>query len=173
MRDKYAIIISALLFGLMHANIRQTLYTFVGGIVLAILAIKTRSILPAMIIHFTNNAVAVYLEHAYYNGWIGGNLESFLESNFLLAAALWVVLPRFYSGDIFYRKSRRQTLPKKGAKYPTRKRTNTFALSNAFWGIFVRSAPLYRPKLEDKVIMYTSVFLLALTTMLTFYMGLF
>jgi membrane protease YdiL (CAAX protease family) len=174
MRDKYAIIISALLFGLMHANIRQTLYTFAGGIVLAILAIKTRSILPAMIIHFTNNAVAVYLEHAYYNGWIGGNLESFLESNFLLAAALWVVFTALFLAAIYF-------IVKAEDKHYQKKEQNTqqengpilLPYQTPFGVFFVRSAPLYRPKLEDKVIMYTSVFLLALTTMLTFYMGLF
>ncbi|HHW90402.1 MAG TPA: CPBP family intramembrane metalloprotease [Clostridiales bacterium] len=174
MRDKYAIIISALLFGLMHANIRQTLYTFAGGIVLAIITIKTRSILPAMIIHFMNNGVAVYLEHASYNGWIGGNLDSFLESHFLLAVVLWVVFTALFIAAIYFIvKAEDKHYQKKDQNAQQENSQILLPHQTPFGAFFVRNAPLYKPKLEDKVIMYTSVFLMTLVTILTFYMGLF
>ena len=54
-----AVIISALLFSAMHCNPSQFLYTFAGGIILALLALKTKSIIFPMCIHFANNLLSV------------------------------------------------------------------------------------------------------------------
>lgn len=73
---KKAILISALLFGLMHFNIVQFGYAFVAGLLLALVVVATKSLLPAMIIHFTNNFVSVYLSSARSNGWfLSGGLD--------------------------------------------------------------------------------------------------
>ncbi|MDR0696001.1 MAG: CPBP family intramembrane metalloprotease [Christensenellaceae bacterium] len=62
-----------LLFGLVHQNSAQFISAFVIGVILAQVAIKTRSIIPAMIIHFMNNFMIImsgYSEQtnpAYYN----------------------------------------------------------------------------------------------------------
>ena len=53
------VIVSALLFALMHQNIRQTGYTFFDGVVIALLFYYTGSIWPGIIVHFINNAYAV------------------------------------------------------------------------------------------------------------------
>ncbi len=50
-----AIIISALLFGLMHQNIEQLLYTTAAGLVLAFVVCETGSIWCGVLIHFFNN----------------------------------------------------------------------------------------------------------------------
>lgn len=63
--EEEAIIFSALLFGLMHQNIRQVGYAIAGGIILAYFFIKTRSIIAPMIIHFTNNALGTFLQYCY------------------------------------------------------------------------------------------------------------
>jgi membrane protease YdiL (CAAX protease family) len=52
------VFLSAAMFALMHMNIDQTFYTFFLGIVLAVLTLKSRSIIPAMILHFLNNAAS-------------------------------------------------------------------------------------------------------------------
>ncbi|MEE1125465.1 MAG: CPBP family intramembrane glutamic endopeptidase [Acutalibacteraceae bacterium] len=57
--DALAIIISAVLFGFMHGNFIQTPVTFLTGLVLGYLTVKTNSIIPAIILHFVNNAWAV------------------------------------------------------------------------------------------------------------------
>lgn len=54
-----SIIITAFCFGLMHQNLTQGVFAFFMGIVLAFVTIKTKSIIPAMIIHFLNNFTAV------------------------------------------------------------------------------------------------------------------
>lgn len=60
--DGFAIISTSLLFGLMHGNFVQIPFAFVLGIILAFLTVYTKSILPAMLLHFCNNTFAVVLE---------------------------------------------------------------------------------------------------------------
>ncbi len=60
-----AIIISALLFALMHQNSGQFLYAMVAGIVLGWVAVETGSLLCCMMIHFLNNALSVIEQAAY------------------------------------------------------------------------------------------------------------
>lgn len=51
-----AVILSALMFGLMHMNLNQALYAFVIGILLALLFEATNSIWTTMLFHFIYNA---------------------------------------------------------------------------------------------------------------------
>lgn len=57
-----AIIGSAFLFGLMHGNILQILYTTLMGIVLGWIYVRTKSLWCCMLIHFFNNAISVIQE---------------------------------------------------------------------------------------------------------------
>lgn len=82
---KKSIVISSLLFGLMHFNIGQFVYAFVIGLILGFVAVVSKNIFPAIIIHFTNNFISTYLEFAEARGWLFGdslgNLQSSLSSN--------------------------------------------------------------------------------------------
>lgn len=53
--DTFAIVASSVLFGLIHANIYQIPFAFVGGLYFGYLIIKTNSLLPGIIMHFINN----------------------------------------------------------------------------------------------------------------------
>lgn len=53
-----AIVVSALLFALMHTNIEQLLYTFVAGMMLAWIYIETENIIYPMLLHFINNGIS-------------------------------------------------------------------------------------------------------------------
>ena len=55
------IILSAILFGLLHLNFNQLSYAFILGIILAFLTYATGSIIPAMVMHFTINANSVVM----------------------------------------------------------------------------------------------------------------
>ena len=57
-----AIIVSSLLFGLMHQNPLQMFYATMAGIVLALLYIYTRSIYCSMLVHIVNNGISVLEE---------------------------------------------------------------------------------------------------------------
>jgi len=67
-------VIMAIAFGLFHQNITQLAYTAFFGGVMAFVVLKTKSVYPAIIIHFVNNALSVYLTHARVYGWFLGNL---------------------------------------------------------------------------------------------------
>ena len=64
---RFAIIISSLLFGLLHMNIEQFFYATLIGIVLGFVTTISESIYPAMIIHFTNNALSVFMSYSSFH----------------------------------------------------------------------------------------------------------
>ena len=55
----FAIIISALLFGMMHLNFAQGIPAFFAGIILAYASIKYNSLLLPILVHALNNALSV------------------------------------------------------------------------------------------------------------------
>ncbi len=58
----FAVLSTALLFSLMHTNISQFLYAFTGGLFLGYITAKSRSVIPAMVLHFSNNCLSlIYL----------------------------------------------------------------------------------------------------------------
>ncbi len=62
------VLISALLFSLMHQNIVQSGYTFFFGATLALITYYTGSIWGGIVIHFVNNGYSVLSEYASQNG---------------------------------------------------------------------------------------------------------
>lgn len=58
-----AVVLSAVLFGLIHMNINQFSYAFVIGIVFALLAYATGSLIPSIVAHFTINGTSVVMSH--------------------------------------------------------------------------------------------------------------
>lgn len=60
--DGFAILVSALLFGITHGNFVQMPVTFVMGLILGYMTVYTGSILPAMALHFFNNFYSVMSE---------------------------------------------------------------------------------------------------------------
>ena len=89
---KKAIVISSLLFGLLHFNIGQVAYAFVIGLILGFVAVVSKNIFPAMIIHFTNNFISVYLEFAEARGWTFGDILSKLQSALSSSTGVWVFI---------------------------------------------------------------------------------
>lgn len=60
--DLFAIMLSALIFALSHANFAQLPNAFIMGIAIAFLTVKTGSLIPGMILHFINNFGASVLD---------------------------------------------------------------------------------------------------------------
>ena len=58
-----AILLSSFLFGLMHMNLNQFSYAFVIGIIFALLAYATGSLLPSILGHFIINGTSVLITH--------------------------------------------------------------------------------------------------------------
>ena len=59
-----AIVLSSLLFGLLHLNIEQTFYTILIGLLLGYIVSVCDNIYPAIIIHFMNNALSVTMGYS-------------------------------------------------------------------------------------------------------------
>jgi len=77
---KKAIVISALLFGLIHFNIQQVGYAFVIGLILGFVSVVAKNIYPAIIIHAVNNFISVYIDYASHRGWVFGDLLNNIQS---------------------------------------------------------------------------------------------
>lgn len=61
--DSFAIIVSAVLFGLMHGNFQQIPFAFLVGLVLGFVTVKSCSIWIAIAIHAFNNGFSVMFEY--------------------------------------------------------------------------------------------------------------
>ena len=70
--EPFAVIMSAFIFGIMHASYNQIPFAFLAGLAFGIAAIKTNSIWTAVIIHFCNNFISVvfsYLQDILSTEW--------------------------------------------------------------------------------------------------------
>lgn len=90
------VLLSGLLFSLMHTNVLQSVYAFVGGCIFAYIVIRSRSIYPAMIMHFCNNAIACMSEYGsqYPNkafGWMA-EFEDIVTSNYVSSLVYIAIL---------------------------------------------------------------------------------
>ncbi len=59
----WAIFGSALLFALMHGSVDQALYPFIFGLSMALVVLKTNSIIPAIAMHFFNNSFVIIINY--------------------------------------------------------------------------------------------------------------
>lgn len=92
---RFCLIISSILFGLMHMSITKFFYTAILGFLMGYVAIISDSIYPTMIIHFMNNALASYF---FYGTHLNLPLATFvrdfeivLSSNILLFIIVMVI----------------------------------------------------------------------------------
>ena len=91
-----SIILSGVLFGLLHLNIEQFFYATLIGFFLGYLCWSCNSIYPCMIIHFMNNALSVFFAFARMRGWAIGKIFTqfvvFVSHNQILGFVLFVLL---------------------------------------------------------------------------------
>ncbi len=57
--DNFAIIMTALVFGLMHRNAVQGIFAFIAGVVFGYITVATKSVWTAVVIHSLNNGIYV------------------------------------------------------------------------------------------------------------------
>ena len=94
------IIVSALLFGLVHGNMAQLLNAFLIGILLGWMYYRTESIVPGIVLHWVNNTVA-YTMYKLMPQMNDGKLIDFFHGNnrlmyMGLACSLLVFIPSLY-----------------------------------------------------------------------------
>ncbi|MDD2417727.1 MAG: type II CAAX endopeptidase family protein [Oscillospiraceae bacterium] len=84
----FALVVSSLLFALMHGNLQQIPFAFIVGLACGYLMISTGQIWPAMMLHFLNNFMSTLLQYA------GMSLDTEVQSQkmILLVFAFIVML---------------------------------------------------------------------------------
>lgn len=106
-----AILGSALLFGLMHQNPMQFLYTATLGIVLGVLYVKTRSVWTCVLLHFVNNTVSI----------VQMAIPSFVEETAAVAIVsaleVTVVIGGIFGLWYVWRKARKEKNPEEIGSY--------------------------------------------------------
>ncbi|MBU3106040.1 CPBP family intramembrane glutamic endopeptidase [Clostridium gasigenes] len=88
---KKAIIVSSLIFGLIHLNLPQGLNAFVLGLIIATVYYYTRSLYICMIMHAANNFLVNF---------------TFVPENFVLKIALYIIIPVL--GIVLFLKCRKE-----------------------------------------------------------------
>ena len=86
--DAMALLVSSAAFALMHGNFVQIPFTFCCGLVFGFIVLKTNSLLPAIIIHFLNNALSVTTDVLYAYRPISVNLTNILSNSLLLVLVI-------------------------------------------------------------------------------------
>ena len=81
--DAFAVFMSSVLFALMHGNIVQIPFTFIVGLVLAFMTVKTESVLPAIVVHFIINFRSELFSTLIDNMLIDGNTLDIIYLVFL------------------------------------------------------------------------------------------
>lgn len=61
-----AIIVTSVIFGIVHSNFVQIPFAFMMGLSLAVIRIKTGTLWIAVLVHFLNNFVSVLFEYVFY-----------------------------------------------------------------------------------------------------------
>lgn len=84
------VLISGVFFSLMHQNIVQTGYTFFFGVTLALITYYTGSIWGGILIHFANNAWAVFQGYVSQNGGVFNFIN--VISDWLYGSALGMLV---------------------------------------------------------------------------------
>ena len=105
--DMSAILLSGLMFALMHTNLQQFIYPFILGSIMGWLVLRTGSIVSSIIVHFINNLTVVTL--SYVENLTGFSLDLpntwwfYLLAFVLLAVTMGIIfiIDKFY----FKRKS--------------------------------------------------------------------
>ena len=64
--DKFAVVVSALIFSIIHGNFEQIPFAFVVGLALGYAVIRTNSLWAGVLLHFLNNFWAVCSEYLSY-----------------------------------------------------------------------------------------------------------
>lgn len=79
--DGFAILVSSIMFGIMHGNFEQMPFAFLVGLVLGFVAVKTGSLRVAILIHASNNFISVFFD--YFMGYFNNQTQNIIYTFYL------------------------------------------------------------------------------------------
>lgn len=87
-----AVLLTGFIFALYHGSVEQTIYQFICGCLFALLTARSGSVIPAVIVHFLNNAVILALTAFNLTTDAGGlNIVLWAEILIIVLSALCLV----------------------------------------------------------------------------------
>ncbi len=84
--DGFAVLVSSILFGLIHGNFQQIPFAFMVGLILGFVTVKCESILPAMFIHFYNNLSSLVFDYVFAD--MAVNIQNVIYTIYLIVCLL-------------------------------------------------------------------------------------
>lgn len=128
--DGFAVLVSAVLFGLMHGNIRQIPFATIVGLVLGWMYVTTNSLLLPMVVHFINNAISVTMEYVSFglSDSISPLFYAFVIYGLVIVGVLFAVILFIFCGSQL-RKDKRITALRFGGKITALLRSPVFVIS--------------------------------------------
>jgi sodium transport system permease protein len=87
-----AVIITAIMFGISHGVLQQSIAATFMGLLLGWISLRTGSVLPGMLIHFTINTLTVSLDRIATSGWRGSELFITTSQAGPAYQPLWLVM---------------------------------------------------------------------------------
>lgn len=87
-----AMVITSLLFALIHGSVQQFVFPFLFGLILSFAALKTGTVLAPIIIHFVNNALVVILNYVNFSFEIAISTWALLLIGLATTAAAFVII---------------------------------------------------------------------------------
>ena len=187
-KDIACIVLFGIIFGLFHQNIRQVFYTSLFGALAAYLTLRTKSLYPAMLMHFTNNFCSVFVDYAVNYDWaFGGGFYSMLGlmpvwllALVFLAVGLFgtamVVFMIYFRDRQAIKKKRRMIIDSMldSAKRAADGEKGDNAPGLALRAVYEKDAEtLYKPTLRDVAIFIALGVVTLLTTVFTYVWGFF
>lgn len=108
----FAVLVSAMLFGMYHGNLIQMVFAFLSGLALGYVVIRTNSLLPSILIHFINNGVSYAIEmiSRFYGQSMANYIDS-IVSLFLVVLGIFAMIVLFAQHKLFSRKRSASVLP--------------------------------------------------------------
>ncbi|TWU41241.1 ABC-2 family transporter protein [Novipirellula aureliae] len=86
-----AIILTSVMFGLSHGVLQQSIAATFMGLLLGGIALKTGSVLPCILLHFTNNALSVSMGRIAESSWGGSAIMYRMTDEGPAYHPLWIV----------------------------------------------------------------------------------
>lgn len=97
----FALIVSSIVFGLLHGNFEQIPFAFLVGLVLGFIRIKTGSVWICVLVHAFNNLVSVVFSYLPDIGAMAENMAYMIFLILCLAAALYGMLSLSRDTDVY------------------------------------------------------------------------
>lgn len=94
---KFCLIISSILFGLMHLNIRQFFYATILGFLMGYTTLVANSIIPSIIIHFMNNFLSSYFYYGTHLNWPLAQFVNFVTNIFMGNVIIFVATSTIFT----------------------------------------------------------------------------